>query len=111
MATSSAVPLIQHGFSYHYTDGPNQPPNAVSGHTVSHGGKDYFLRLGATGRNGIGSIHYVYEDHYGNFVAGPDGTDAEPTVDGFGGGGNQVLSANYVVAAELTGFKAFTNFS
>ena len=107
LAAVTATPIVLHGFSYRYeADGTTLSANQQ----VTYGGKIYHMRNSVTAaepRNGEGSIKYNYVDRYGNFIAGPNGTDAAPTVDGFGGQeGNVVQRANYVVAAECPGIKA-----
>lgn len=102
LASASAIPSVRHGFSYRYeADGTT----LAADQSFTFGGTDYTFRTDATGVNGIGGIRYYYEDQYGNFLAGPDGTDAEPDANGFGQGGEQVSGSNYVIGADNIGHK------
>jgi len=102
-AGAGDVVNVDEGAVYDFTGG------ALATQAVLVNGVAYNLYTAAAataalGAPALGSIQYLYTDHCGNFIAGPNGTDAFPTNDGFGGaGGTAVLASNYVRLAEFPG--------
>lgn len=91
---------VADGFSYVF-NGVN-PVNTQ----VVYNGLTYDINV-SPGAGVAGDISYLYTDAHGTFVAGPDGTAVQPTLNGFGAGGQaaKVQRTNYVRAADLLGIK------
>lgn len=105
-ANSGNINVVD-GFNYRY----NTLTAAYIDTPVTINGLQYIIQVQAGGLNPIpnGGLSYTYVDQNNHFIAGPDGTAANPTVNGFGGGGQaaRVQRANYVVGAELFGLKLY----
>lgn len=94
--------IVRRGFCYDMVTAAPAPSDTE----VVINGVTYTLRTAASGLGGVGSISYVYEDEFGNFIAGPNGEAVAPDENGFGeAGAGRVTRANYVVAADRLGIK------
>lgn len=96
----NGTPNFFNGFNYIMLANVPQPTPTI------YGTNNYIIHPSATNFvPGVGGISYLYTDKFGTFIAGPDGTLAAPTVEGFGGGQNQpkVQRANAVKCAEYLG--------
>lgn len=93
---------VFNGFNYIMT-----APSTPQASTPITSGSETYNILASTGAGNYGGISYIYTDIDGNFIAGPDGTNANPTLNGFGGAGTAVTYANNVKAADFIGFKFF----